>query len=87
MEESENREAHSRGLSARQIVKQWWLTLDQWMDGEGVKAPSEVKPLLYRLYAYIWTNLHRSILLKYDANSEHLLTVQAQSPMLSPFAI
>jgi hypothetical protein len=57
------------------------------MDGEGAKALSAVKPLLYRLYAYIWTNLHRSILLKYDANSEHSLTVQAQSPMLFPFTI
>jgi hypothetical protein len=87
MEESENMEAYSRGLFAHQNVKLWWLTLDQWMDGEGAKAPSAVKPLLYRLYAYTWTNLHLSILLKYDANSEHLLTVQAQSPMLSPFAI
>jgi hypothetical protein len=86
MEESENREAHSRGLFAHQNVKLWWSTLNQWMDGEGAKAHSAVKPLLYHLYAFTWMNLHLSIQLKFDANSKHSLTVRAQSPMLSPFA-
>jgi hypothetical protein len=68
MEERENMEAHSRGLSAHQNVKLWWLTLDQWMGGEGAIAHSTVKPLLYRLYASSWMNLHLSIQLKFDAN-------------------
>ena len=78
-------EAPSCGLYVHRNGKLWWLTLDQWMDGAGVKAHSAVKP--YHLYAFTWMNLHPTMRLKFDAILRHLLPVRVQSPMLSPFAI
>jgi hypothetical protein len=61
-------EAPSRGLYAHRNAKLRWLTLDQWMDGTGVKAHSAAKPLPCHLYAFTWMkNLHLSIQLKFDA--------------------
>ena len=83
----ENTVVLSRGLSALQDEKYWCSTLDQWMDGVGVRAHFAVKRLPYHLHISTWTNSPPSMGLKSDAVSKHSLTVRVRSPMLYPFAI
>jgi len=54
----------SRGLSALRDEKHWCSTLDQWMDGAGVRAHIAVKRLLYHLYMFTWMNSPPSMVIE-----------------------
>ena len=63
----------SLGLSDIRDEKHWCSsTLEQWMDGVGVRTYFAVKRLPYHyLYVFTWTNSPPSLGLKSDAVSNH----------------